>query len=78
LYAPGASSASPAHRGAANDDPCGRQLGAARCRECGAVTGGEVHADIEGFTEQDIGARYIRLVLSSFLILIGRFVTLEP
>ena len=42
------------------------------------MTGGEVHADIEGLPEQDIGARHIRLVLFSFLILIGRFVTLEP
>jgi hypothetical protein len=41
------------------------------------VTGGEVHADIEGLPEQDIDARYIRLVLFSFLILVGRFATLD-
>jgi hypothetical protein len=46
-------------------------------RPSGAVTGGEVHADIEGLPEQDIDARYIRLVLFSFLILVGRFATLD-
>ena len=39
--------------------------------------GRKVHADSEASdSEQDI--RYVRLARFSFLILIGRFVTLEP